>query len=163
MDNFKIEAMANTAAGELRYNVFGVSVTHKGQLAMRGTSTDKYAARMRVFARDGDTKVVMVKIGYMAKAEAAQLLAASEEFRNMCVDKQHDWAQVQAFLHKQAGAAVAVIPTIEPKQAAADTVAEEPQPDTAALLEQQEAADEGAALEPEESVEQSRKQRGRRR
>lgn len=180
MDNFKIEAMDTAAAEDVRYNVFGVSRTHKGRLAMRGTSEAKYAARMQVFKRDGDTGVVMVKIGFMHKSKAARILSDNAEFAQMCVDKGHDWSEVREFLLKQAGvaAAVAVLPSIaaapqtdavqeeaaqEEQQAAADAeVAEllDEQQDTAQLLEQQEAADAGD--EPEESVEQSRKQRRRR-
>lgn len=186
MEQINISAVPETpvGAGASRYSYFGVSITHKGQLAMRGTTPDKYDARMRVFARDGDTKVVMVNLERaMHKSDAARILANSTVFADMCVAKGHDWATVQAFLQRQAGAAAVVpvlrtlaeVPTLTqdtvqdtaPEELAevaaqdtaqADTAAE---PDTAQLLEQQEAADAGEELQ-EESVEASRKARKRR-
>lgn len=179
MEQINISAVPETpvGAGASRYSYFGVSITHKGQLAMRGTTPDKYDARMRVFARDGDTKVVMVNLERaMHKSDAARILANSTVFADMCVAKGHDWATVQAFLQRQAGvaAAVPVLPVLAvdtvQQEAVQQTVAVEEavqedtvqaEPDTAELLEQQEAADAGEELQ-EESVEASRKARKRR-
>lgn len=183
MENLDIKAMpvSGAAAGADRYNIFGVSITHKGQLAMRGTTTDKYAARLRVFARDGDTKIVMFDLGRaMHKSAAARVLLGAARFQEECVARGHDWAAVEAFLQRVSGAAAAVKAltldqqTEQPKAPQLEEVAQTEQPtevvqtesvqeavpDTTELLEQQEAVDAGE--EPEESVEASRKARKRR-
>jgi hypothetical protein len=180
-----------TAAAAARYDCFGVSITNKGQLAMRGTTSEKYTARMRVFARDGDTKVVVrdLKMGYMHKSDAARILADHPIFAELCVAAGHDWPTVRAFLLRVAGSAVAV-PVLPQKETTAaqavpelETAVQEivvqeevqaaetqqvtaqeaaAEPGTTELLDQQEAADAGEAEEPEESVEASRKTRRRR-
>ena len=167
------------AAGKRGYQIFGVSLTHKGVLAMRGTSPEKLAGRLAVFKRDGDTRVTLVDMQrVMHKTEAARILAASNEYLDMCVANGHERAAVLSFLQGVAGAAAAVpvMPTLaaatqtaavqEPETVAVeDTVQEEAaqtEPDAAALLEQQEAEDAGEALdEAEESVEASRKKKRR--
>lgn len=169
----------NGTKGKRGYQIFGVSLTHKGVLAMRGTSPEKLAGRLAVFKRDGDTRVTLVDMQrVMHKTEAARILAASDEFLNMCVAKGHERAEVLSFLQGVAGAAAAV-PVLPTLAAATQTAAEEPvavedtvqdtaqadtaaEPDAAALLEQQEAEDAGEALdEAEESVEASRKKKRR--
>jgi len=189
MENLDIKAMpvSGAATGADRYNIFGVSITHKGQLAMRGTTTDKYAARLRVFARDGDTKIVMFDLGRsMHKSAAARVLLGAARFREDCVAKGHDWAAVEQFLQRVSGAAAAVkaltldeqteqpkapqledaVQTAAVQEEVVQTAVQEEVVQTAAvadtteLLEQQEAVDAGE--EPEESVEASRKARKRR-
>lgn len=162
--------------GKRGYQIFGVSLTHKGVLAMRGTSPEKLAGRLAVFKRDGDTGVTLVDMQrVMHKTEAARILAASNEYLDMCVANGHERAKVLSFLQGVAGAAAAVpvMPTLaaaEPDAAepvaVEDTVQEEAvqtetaaEPDAAALLDEQEAADAGE--EPEESVEASRKKKRR--
>lgn len=184
MDNVDFVSMtagaaAEVGAGASRYTHFGVSITHKGQLAMRGTTADKYAARLRTFARDGDTKIVMFDLGRaMHKSVAAGLLLKSAKFREECVKKGHDWAAVEQFLARQSGTAAAVqvlklddvADTAEQQQEAepeaVDTAAIEAEaqntvPDATELLEQQEAEDAGETAE-EASVEASPKARKRR-
>ena len=173
------------SAGKRGYQIFGVSTTHKGVLAMRGTSPEKLSGRLAVFKRDGDTGVTLVDMQrVMHKTEAARILAASDVFLDMCVKNGHERAAVLSFLQGVAGAAAAVpvmpVLTAETQQDTvqteavqevaqqADTVQEETvqteavqaEPDAAQLLEQQEAEDAGE--EPEESVEASRKARKRR-
>lgn len=169
--------------GKRGYQIFGVSTTHKGVLAMRGTSPEKLAGRLAVFKRDGDTGVTLVDMQrVMHKTEAARILAASSEYLDMCVANGHERAAVLSFLQGVAGAAAAVpvMPTLaaaaeqtaaaeEPATVAVqedtvqeDTVQTAAEPDAAELLEQQEAEDAGEALdEPEESVEASRKKKRR--
>ena len=170
------------AAGKRGYQIFGVSLTHKGVLAMRGTSPEKLAGRLAVFKRDGDTRVTLVDMQrVMHKTEAARILAASNEYLDMCVANGHERAAVLSFLQGVAGAAAAVpvMPTLaaatqtQEQTAAAEPVAVEDtvqdtaqeqsaEPDAAELLDQQEAEDAGEALdEPEESVEASRKKKRR--
>lgn len=178
------------AAGKRGYQIFGVSTTHKGVLAMRGTSPEKLAGRLAVFKRDGDTGVTLVDMQrVMHKTEAARILAASDVFLDMCVKNGHERAAVLSFLQGVAGAAAAVpvMPQLAAETQQEDTVqaqsVQEPttvavqeeavqeeavqaeavqtEPDAAALLEQQEAADAGEEPE-EESVEASRKARRRR-
>lgn len=176
------------AAGKRGYQIFGVSLTHKGVLAMRGTSPEKLAGRLAVFKRDGDTAVTLVDMQrVMHKTEAARILAASSEYLDMCVTNGHERAKVLSFLQGVAGAAVAVpvMPTLaaadaaQTEQAAAEEQAPEPivqetaqqeeavqteaVQDAAELLDQQEADDAGETIdEEEESVEASRKVRGKR-
>lgn len=167
--------------GKRGYQIFGVSLTHKGVLAMRGTSPEKLAGRLAVFKRDGDTGVTLVDMQrVMHKTEAARILAASSEYLDMCVANGHERAKVLSFLQGVAGAAAAVpvMPTLaaaapqtaapeEPETVAVQTQAVQEEavqtePDAAALLDQQEAEDAGEALdEPEESVEASRKRKRR--
>lgn len=169
------------AAGKRGYQIFGVSLTHKGVLAMRGTSPEKLAGRLAVFKRDGDTRVTLVDMQrVMHKTEAARILAASSEYLDMCVANGHERAKVLSFLQGVAGAAAAVpvMPTLaaaaeqtaapeEPETVAVQTQAVQEEavqtePDAAELLDQQEAEDAGEALdEPEESVEASRKRKRR--
>lgn len=170
--------------GKRGYQIFGVSLTHKGVLAMRGTSPEKLAGRLAVFKRDGDTGVTLVDMQrVMHKTEAARILAASNEYLDMCVANGHERAKVLSFLQGVAGAAAAVpvMPTLaaatqteapqeqEPETVAVQTEAvqeeaAQTEPDAAELLEQQEAEDAGEALdEAEESVEASRKTRSKRR
>lgn len=193
MDNIDFVSMtagaaAEVGAGASRYTHFGVSITHKGQLAMRGTTADKYASRMRTFARDGDTKIVIFDLARaMHKSVAAGLLLKSELFRKECVSKGHDWAAVEQFLARQSGTAAAVqvlkLTDVAELAEEAQQLAEPPaeivlpvdstvphtelqQQETAAtdaaeLLEQQEAEDAGETAE-EASVEASPKARKRR-
>lgn len=181
-----MEAMHNNKAAAREHTIFGVSITNKGRLAMRSTSEDKYAARLQVFARDGDQAVFMVNLKrVLHKSAAAAELLNSAWFIQQCVAVGHNREQLVQFLTAQAGraAAVPVMPAAMPAQtepqAAQLPEAQEPavqdaqepavqaaaqsdttEPDITALLEQQESAD--AAEEPEESVESSRKQRRRR-
>jgi len=166
--------------GKRGYQIFGVSLTHKGVLAMRGTSPEKLAGRLAVFKRDGDTGVTLVDMQrVMHKTEAARILAASSEYLDMCVANGHERAKVLSFLQGVAGAAAAVpvMPTLaaapqtaapeEPETVAVQTQAVQEEavqtePDAAELLDQQEAEDAGEALdELEESVEASRKKKRR--
>lgn len=113
-------------AGTRGYQIFGVSLTNKKQLAMRGTSPEKLAARLAVFKRDGDTGVTLVDMErVMHKTEAARILAGSTAFLDMCVTNGHDRAAVLGFLNRVAGTAVAV--PVMPTLAAADAQAAQEQ------------------------------------
>lgn len=135
-------------AGARGYQIFGVSLTHKKQLAMRGTSPEKLAARLAVFKRDGDTGVTLVNMErVMHKTEAARILAGSTAFLDMCVTNGHDRAAVLGFLNRVAGAAVAV--PVMPTLAAPDAQAVQEQSDS---TEQSEAVQEQSISEEQQAT-----------
>jgi hypothetical protein len=125
---------AGSADGKRGYQIFGVSLTHKGVLAMRGTSPEKLAGRLAVFKRDGDKGVTLVDMQrVMHKTEAARILGASSEYLDMCVTNGHERQAVLSFLQGVAGAA-AVLPMMPSMAsvaaAAAATQEETPQEET---------------------------------